>query len=59
MSCLMIEKIKNQMFSSPLLVFNIEKSVLLEEELVCPFSDREIEAYVYTNIPVSLCLENH
>lgn len=55
----MIEKIKNQMFSSPLLVFNIEKSVLLEEELVCPFSDREIEAYVYTNIPVSLCLENH
>lgn len=58
----MIEKIKNEMslmFSSPLLLFNTEKSMLPEKELVRPLSDREIEAYVYTNIPVSFCLKNH
>lgn len=58
----MIEKIQNQMlviFSSPLLLFNTEKSVLPEKELVHPLSDREIEAYVYTNIAVSLCLKKH
>lgn len=46
-------------FSSPLLLFNTEKSVLPEKELVHPLSDREIEAYVYTNIAVSLCLKKH
>lgn len=58
----MIGKIKNQMllmFSSPLLLFNTEKSVLPEKDLVRPLSSREIEAYVYINILVSLCLKKH
>lgn len=47
------------MFSSSLLLFNTEKSVLPEKDLVRPLADREIEAYVYINIPVSLCLKKH
>ena len=47
------------MFSSPLLLFNTEKSALSEKKLACPLSDRETEVYEYTNLPVSLCLKNH